>query len=307
MNFEYAKVFGEPIDPNLRVPDVISKIATVDTCEANDDYKYYSAYDSNVDDVYTADANGVLTNHKLTKAGTTTLSFAGLQSKLEYINLVDLYAGAEGNKAGIGVIGNKKRGITRAMDKEEVRRVCAACLALSGQEVTQATADDLYDLIMKMKHKIEDYADDCILLVGSTVKEAIDNFDKLNADNFYYNVKILEMLKNAGISEVIKLAGTFTNSSGAGQRLLAVDKLILVGRQSTISNGRPILFVRRKIDAAVAQKVEVDAAAQRIVVDVPMPVITDGTNNLAAVGMAGIEFVIEAIVNAYAISWATYA
>ena len=302
-----ARTIGQPIDPNLQVPVVISEIAEVEFAEAGEEVKYYASYDANVDDVYTADANGALTIHKLTANAGTTFVFQGLQSKLEHVLFNDVFAGAEGNKPDTGVLARKKAAITRAMDKEEVRRICAACLGLSGQEVAQTTGIDLYDLIVGLVHKIEDYGDNYVLLVGSSVKASIDTYDKDNADNFNYKVGLQEYLKNTGIT-VIKVAGTFTNSSGASQRMLAANKMILIARDSSIgAKGlKPILFVRRKVSPEMVKRAGAEGDMTRWVNVAHDPVITDGTNNLLAYGVFGFESVIEAITNAYAISWSTY-
>ncbi len=305
IDLEISKIIGVPIDPNLSVPVIISEVANVETAEPGEEVKYYASYDANVDDVYTADANGVITAHKLTANSATALSFQGLQSKLEYVLINDVLAGSEGNKPDTGVLGRKKAGISRGMDKEEVRRICALCLSQASQEVTQASGQDLYDLIVGLVHKIEDYGDNYVLLVGSTVKEAIDTYDKDNADNFNYRVGLQEYLTKTGI-KVIKVRGTFTNSTGTGQRMLAVDKLVLIARDSTIAAGKPFWFIRRKVNPEIAKMMNAETA-ERLISVAQAPTIIDGTNNLLGYGVFGFEAVIEAMTNKYAISWATYA
>jgi len=305
IDLEISKVIGEPIDPNLRVPQVISEIAEVSVAGPGEEVKYYASYDANVDDIYTADSGGAITIHKLSASNATALSFAGLQSKLEYVLINDVLCGAEGNKTDTGVLGRKKAAISRAMDKEEVRRMCALIVAVTGQQVVQATADDLYDLIVKMVHKLEDYGDNYVLLAGSTVKESIDTYDKENADNFNYRIGLKEYLASAGIT-VIKVPGTFTNTSGASQRLLATNKLLLVARDSTIAAGKPIIFVRRQVGAEIAKMMNAENA-ERLISVAQAPTIIDGTNNLLGYGVFGFESVIEAVVNPNAVCWATLA
>lgn len=305
IDLEIAKVIGVPIDPNLQVPVLISEIANVETALPGEEVKYFAAYDANVDDVYTADGNGVITAHKLTANAGTVLSFQGLQSKLEYVLINDVLAGSEGNKPDTGVLGRKKAAISRGMDKEEVRRLLALCLSQASQEVVQASGEDLYDLIVKLVHKIEDYGDNYVLLVGSSVKERIDTYDKENADNFNYRVGLKEYLVSAGI-KVIKVTGTFTNSSGAGQRMLATDKLILIARDSTIAAGKPFTFVRRLVNPDIAKMMNAESA-ERLISVAQAPTIIDGTNNLLGYGVFGFEAVIECMQNKYAISWAIFA
>lgn len=305
IDLEIAKVIGVPIDPNLKVPVVISEIANIETALPGEEVKYFSAYDANVDDVYTADANGVITAHKLTPNSATALTFQGLQSKLEYVLINDVMAGSNGNSPDTGVLGRKKAGISRGMDKEEVRRLMALCLSQSSQEVVQASGEDLYDLIIKMVHKIEDYGDNYVLLVGSSVKESIDTYDKENVSTFNYRLSIKDYLKDAGI-KVIKVAGTFTNSSGASQRMLATDKLVMVALDSTIASGKPFTFVRRLVNAEIAKMMNAENA-ERLISVAQAPTIIDGTNNLLGYGVFGFEAVIECMLNKYAIAWATLA
>lgn len=305
IDLEIAKQIGVPIDPNLPVPVIISEIANVETAEPGEEVKYYASYDANIDDIYTADSNGVITAHKLTANAATALSFQGLQSKLEYVLINDVLAGSEGNKPDTGVLGRKKAAIVRAMEKEEVRRLLALCLSQASQEVTQASGEDLYDLIVKLVHKIEDYGDNYVLLVGSTVKERIDTYDKENADNFNYRIGLKEYLEKTGI-KVIKVFGTYTNSTGSGQRMLDTDKLILVARDSSIAAGKPFSFVRRLVNPEIAKMMNAESA-ERLVSVAHAPTIIDGTNNLLGYGVFGFEAVIEAMLNKYAISWATFA
>lgn len=305
VDLEIAKVIGQPIDPNLKVPVVISEIANIETALPGEEVKYFSAYDANVDDVYTADANGVITIHKLTPNSATALTFQGLQSKLEYVLINDVMAGSNGNSPDTGVLGRKKAGISRGMDKEEVRRLMALCLSQASQEVAQGSGVDLYDLIVKLVHKVEDYGDNYVLLVGSTVKESIDTYDKENVDTFNYKMSIKDYLRDAGI-KVIKVAGTFTNTSGASQRMLAVDKLILVALDSTIAAGKPFTFVRRLVNADIAKMMNAENA-ERLLSVAQAPTIIDGTNNLLGYGVFGFESVIECMLNKYAIAWATLA
>ena len=123
LDLEIAKVIGQPIDPNLKVPVALAEIADVSTAEPGEEVKYYATEDGNADDIYAADANGQLIIHKLTANAATALSFVGLQSRLEYVLINDVLSGSEGNKPDTGVLGRKKASITRSMDKQEVKRI----------------------------------------------------------------------------------------------------------------------------------------------------------------------------------------
>jgi len=197
LDLEIAQVLGAPIDPNLKVPVAISEIAQIETAQPGELVRIFnnSAEDVQEDVIYSVDANGGLTINKVSPVTPATLAFVGLQSKLDYVLVDEILPAADQN-----ALARKKAGITRAMDKQEVKRICDAILGITDQEVTQASGEDLYDLIVKMVHSVEDYGDNYALLVGSSVKEAIDVYDKVNADNFHYRVGIKEYLREAGIT-----------------------------------------------------------------------------------------------------------
>lgn len=296
VDLEIARVIGEPIDSNLKVPVALAEIADVETALPGEEVKYYASEDANVDDIYTADADGKLTIHKLTANAATALTFVGLQSKLEYVLINDVLAGAEGNKPDTGVLGRKKASITRSMDKQEVKRICDAILGVASQEIVKVAAEDIYDGIKKMIHLVEDYGDNYVLLVGSTCKSVIDEYDKVNADNFHYEVGIKRMLADNGV-KLIKVIGQVN-----GGAVLAATKMILVARDSTIAQGKPVLFVRRSVSPEIAKMMGADNA-ERLISVAQAPVIIDGSNNLLGYGCFGFEAIIECIRNYRALAW----
>jgi hypothetical protein len=296
VDLEISRVIGVPIDSNLKVPVALAEIADVETAEPGEEVKYYATEDGNADDIYTADADGKLTIHKLTANAATALTFQGLQSKLEYVLINDVLAGSEGNKPDTGVLGRKKASITRSMDKLEVNRIYNAILGLASQEITKASGEDIYDGIKKMIHLVEDYGDNYVLLVGSTCKEVLDEYDKKNADNFHYRIGIYEMLERQGI-KLIKVVGKVNGAS-----VWAATKMALIARDSTIAQGKPILFVRRKVSPEIAKMMGAEDA-ERLISVAQAPTIIDGSNNLLGYGVFGFEAIIEAIVNYRAIAW----
>lgn len=298
IDVEIAQVLGAPIDPNLKVPFVLSEIAEIETAEPGELVRIFnnSAEDVNSDDIYSVDANCGLTIHKVSPVAPATLTFVGLQSKLEYVCIEEILPAPDQN-----ALARKKAGITRAMDKEEVRRICNAILGIASQEVTQDSGEDLYDLVQKMIHKVEDYGDNYVLLVGSQVKEKIDTYDKENADNFNYRVGLDAFIAKAGV-KVIKVNGLVN-----GGRLLATDKMILVARDSSLAIGRPITFVRRKMSAEIAKFMNSESVDRAIsVAQAPTIINGDGKNTLGY-GVFGYESIIETITNYRALAWATLA
>jgi hypothetical protein len=221
-----------------------------------------------------------------------TLTFSGLQSKLEYVLIDEILPAADQN-----ALARKKVAITRAMDKQELKRILDAVLLVASQEVTLDSGEDLYDGIVKMVHKVEDYADNYVLLCGSTIKEKIDVYDKVNADNFNYRVGLTEMLAKFGIT-VIKVIGSVN-----GGKVLANGKCILVGRNSSLAQGKPITFVRRLMSPEIAKLMNSESAERAIsVAQAPTVINADGKNTLGY-AVFGYESIIETITNYRALSW----
>ena len=292
---EIAKAIGSPIDPNLKVPFVLNEIADSDTAEPGESCWTF-ADDGNGDDIYTVDANGAITTHKVSPAAATDLIFVHYNTKLEYVLVKDIMDAKDQ-----GALGRKKAALARAMDKIEVKRMLDACVALVGQDVTQASGEDIFDVIIKLKQKIEDYGDNFILLVGSTVKNLIDTYDKDMAATNNYKAGLQEYLVNAGI-KVVKVTGTV--DIGAGQvALLNTAKAVMIARDSTIAEGKPIKFIRRKIspEIALSMGIEVDGAERGLIV-ANTPINLAGVNTLGY-GVYAYESVIEAITNKRAISY----
>ena len=291
-----AKTIGQPLDSALPVPFVLSEIADIETAEAGEDVYAFTAYDDNVDTVYTAGDAGELTSNKKSPLGATQLVFGGLQTDLAYVTINEVLDAKDQS-----AIARKKAAITRSMDKQEVSRIITAILALSSQEVTRATSEDLYDVVLKMVHKIEDYGDEFVLLCGATVSEKIDTFDKDNVASFNYRIGMKEALANLGIKK-IKVVGSIKLDSGASAKVLADDSAILVARNSQLKVGRPILFVRRMINPGIAAGMGVDAA-QRLISVAQAPQVINNHKNILGYGVFGYESIIEAIVNYKAIAW----
>ncbi len=322
---ELNKLIGEPINPSLPNPVEITTIADTDTAEAGEKVWRFDAYDTDADQILDVETDGRITPQARTPLSDTQLTFKGLNSQLEYV-LVDTVLGSPDTD----VLGRKKERIAASMDKLELRMILNAILdgktpgMVGGTHALEdsilsaslASGDDLYDVILKMKHKIEDYGDNFAFLVGSTIKEKIDTFDKDYVGSFQYNVTLAAKLKELGI-EVMKIFGTVKwtsyttglhNLSAGGYAddssataLLNATKCILIARNSRISQGKPIKFIRRKINAEIAKMMgaEVDKAQRALIIGAT-PVNVAGVNTLAY-SVYGYESIIWAITNPYAI------
>jgi len=302
---EIAKLIGEPISTKLPVPYELTKIADLDTAEAGDHVWRYSALDTDADVILQADTtNGAIIVKKRSPLGDTELSFTALDSKLEYVLVNDILNNPDTKK-----LARRKASITRGMDKRELKTIIDLIEADNttlkpGVDVLEddpASAEDLYDAIMSMKHTVEDYGDNFVLLVGSTVKEKIDTYDKDKAATYNYNVTLTAKLRELGI-EVIKMFGQVSTVTAETEAaIMNTNHAILIAKNSRIAEGAPIKFVRRKINAEIAQLMGADIDnAQRAIVVNPTPVNVAGVNTLAY-GVYGFESVCYFISNPKAI------
>ena len=291
-----AKTIGQPIDSSLPIPFVLSEICDIETAAPGEDVYVFSAYDDNVDTVYTATDAGEIVSAKKGCEAATKLVFAGLQSDLAYVTVNEVL-----NSKDQSAIARKKAAITRSMDKEEVVRLIALVCAAASQEVVKQVGQDIYDVLLTMVHKIEDYGDEYVLLAGATLSEKIDTYDKDNVDTFHYRIGIKETLAQLGIKK-IKVVGSVKLDGGAYAKVLADNAGVLVARNSQLKVGRPILFVRRLINPEVAAGMGVDSA-ERLIQVAQTPSLIDTGKHILGYGVFGYESVIQAVVNYKAIAW----
>jgi len=285
-HMEIAKLIGQPISTKLPVPYEIMQVADLDTAEAGDHVWRYSALDTDADVILQADTtNGAIIVKKRSPLGDTELSFTGLDSKMEYVLINDILNNPDTKK-----LARRKASITRGMDKRELKTLIDLIetdntTLKPGLDVTRddpASGEDLYDAIISMKHVVEDYGDGFVLLVGSTVKEKIDTYDKDQAATFNYNVTLTAKLRELGI-EVVKMFGQVSTVTAETEAaIMNTNHAILVAKNSRIAEGKPIKFVRRKINAEIAASMGADVDdAQRALIIGHTPVIVSGVNTYA--------------------------
>jgi hypothetical protein len=302
MRPEIAKAYeliGSPVDPNLKVPREVFDIVDFKESVAGETVEYFASDNAATDDIYAADANGTITYHKVTLGSVTALTFVGLQSKLETV-LIDEIMNSKDQTA----LAAKKDGIIRSMDKEEARRILLLVLAVASQEITPDTDNDILDVFIKMKQLVSNYADNYILLVAGNVMDAIEVYDKENADNHYYKVGIVEQLAKVGISKIVKVIGNSGYDAG-NTPVLANGRAILVGRDSSLASGRPLKFRRRQFSGEVAKLAGAEEGATRLIsmAETPQPINGDGANTLGY-AVFGYESQISVLTNYRAVSWA---
>jgi len=289
------KLINVPIDPNLKLPFELSEIADYSTAEPGEPVKWFGSRDDDTDDIYSANANGTITYHKLTNKIPVALTFQGLQSKLETI-LIDEIMNSEDSNA----LADKKDGIIRSMDKMEAYRIFNAILTIASQEVVFVSGTDLVDNITKMVQLAQKYGTDNILICGENVYKKYQTYDKDNVSTFQYNLRIKELLENLNISKVIHCVGTLNGSTP----ILADGSAILVARNSHLAKGRPISLCRRKFSEQIAQMTGVTGTPERLVEEVHNPQIINGDNgNTLGFGVLGYESLIEVVTNYRAVCW----
>jgi len=315
LHLEISKLIGEPINTKLPVPVQLQAIANIETALPGEHVYKYTSMDKDADYILNVDANGVITPVKKNPIGDTPLTFSGLNSRLEYVLVDDILSSPDTK-----VLGRKKVAISRGMDKSELKIILDAILADTNvpdnqgiQEYSPVNPgtgvtdpDDLYDVVIGMKHLAEDYGDGFVLLVASDVKEALDTYDKRHADDFNYRIGIYETLRNLGI-KTMKIFGQVDRGSGE-TALLADGQMILVATDSTIASGKPITFVRRIITPDIAKLMGADIDnTQRATITNPVPVQADpgvtgsSRSNLLAYGVYGYESIVMCIPNPLAI------
>ena len=297
-----AKVIGQPIDSSLPTPVLVSMIADVETAEPGEDVYVFTAYDDNVDVIYTAGDAGELTSLKVSPQGATLLTFVGLQTDLKYVTVNEILDSKDQS-----TLARKKSAITRTMDKEEVVRMLTAIQNVATQEVALVSGEDIYDGILKMVHKIEDFGDNYVLICGSTVSEKIDTYDKDNVSNFQYRIGLKETMTQLGITKIkVPAYAKVQLDSGAYAPVVAAHSAIMVAIDSQLKVGKPILFVRRKINPEIAAGMGINPdEAFRLISVAQTPTIINNSKNILGYGCFGYENLIEAIVNYKAMCWIT--
>ncbi len=307
-----SQLIGEPINTQLPVAIEMAEIADVFTAKPGAHVWRIQNLDETADVVLAVDSDGKITTVKRSPLADVELTFSGFNSKMDYVLVDDIL-----NSVDTDALSRRKEAISRGMDKRELKSILDAILTptnavfpaneVGGTEITVASGEDLYDVIIRAKQTLEDYGDNYVLLCGSNVKGKIDTYDKDKASTFNYNVTLNRKLEELGI-KVMKIFGqvsTVTNETQSS--LLDTSHFILIARNSRISEGKPIQFVRRRISPALAEQMgaNVDTAQRALFVgNAPVQVDFSGTtSNVLGYSIYGYESVVLAIKLPQAIAW----
>ena len=289
---EIAKLIGDPVNPSLPVPVALEKICNIDTAEPGEKVYVWDNEDIIPEEMYQINANGTLTLVEADLLGDTELQFKTFTTPMRYIRVDKLLQSPDQSK-----LASLKRSLTTSADKQEVYMVLKA-IRTGGvvDTVTPDAGDDLYDLIVKTIEQVEDYGDGYVLLAGTKLYSKIKKYDKDQAGTFNYKVGLLDYLKEEGV-ELVKVFGKITNDDGNDVDLLPPSAGILVAVRSDIAAGKPIVFVRRKFNAEIANNMnaEVDAQQRAIVLD-KAPIQVSGQATVAY-GIFAMESFVSAILN----------
>jgi hypothetical protein len=289
VDLEIARYIGAPINPNLPSPVALTEACNLETAAPGEEIKAFTGDTTDVDDIYTADADGKLTLHKCTPVTPVSVTWVGLQSKLEYVLIDDVLPVPDQ-----GALARKKAGITRGMDKHEVKLVCDAAIGVASQVVTAAAGKDVLHRIIQLKKKIGVYGDNFVLLAGTDVCDAIDTYDIDYVQDNLYRIGIKEVLANLGIT-VVKIVGEVNSAA-----ILGAKRGILIARNSMLAAGKPIYFLRREISPEIAAQMGVESGV-RLVSVAQVPQIINTTNTLGY-GCFGYESFMLVITNYRAIA-----
>lgn len=293
---EIAKILGEPKDPRKPYTNLVELICETDTANP-EDYVYVFDVLQDTDKVYVITSTGEVTQENVSPDTPATLSFADIASPEYYIKITDLA------KAKEKTLARKVETINRALNAYENYKVISLIDASiqSDKSFSLASGEDHfnYEHLVNMISAIEDYADDYVLVCGSTIRKDIRLWDW--KDNKY--TSLAEALKELNV-EIKKINQTVTIDD-ASTSVLAATKAYLVGRNSEV--GRPVLFVRKKLDtiSMLGGVISEDGdAPERLIFASPNPVTVVGSSKrYLAVGVTGYEEIAGAVVNPYALSY----
>jgi len=254
-----SKIVGEPIaTKNLAVKRILDAIANIDSAPAGDLVYEVQGIDPDVDTVLDTDSEGNVTLVKKTQVGTAVVTFKELESPLYYRKLGDLL-----NNFDTKAIARANDSIARGLDKREVKIVLKAITDSAKTSPTQdathkeikkvvaASSDDLYDVLDEALRTVEDYGDAFAWLCGTEAYKAIGRYGKAKASNFNYKIDLIGDMQKLGALDPIKVSGQVKlTTTGSPQKLLDPNYVIFV---ATAGGDKPIDFIRRKIDPAIAK------------------------------------------------------
>ena len=302
---EMARTFGQPIDPEANIPEVVSLVAEVDYAEPNE-HDYYFDVLAETKEVVTMDSTGQIVMQAVTPDTESALAFSDLATKEYYVKLAKLAANPE------AVIARKRKTIARALNREEAYRVVSVidtAATNAGNTVTLASGTTKFTFgnVLEMVAQVKDYGKKLVLIAGTTVDNDIDGMEY--SENKYHSIR--EQLTALGIEikrvpfSVSRAAQSGATSTFISTEVVTKTKAYLVATDSEI--GKPVLFVRRRLNAInlLGGLITVDGeeAPERLVIVNASPRTVPGDAAYLGVGVIGYEQIAVVCRNQYACSY----
>lgn len=305
---EVARIIGQPLDPRKPYPQIVEECCETDTAEP-EDYIYYFDVLVETEKVYVITGTGAVTQEYVTLDTPVQLQFVDVASPEYYIKLTDFASRKE------DVIARKKRTINWALNSYESWRIIQlldAAATTSGHTNTLESGFTRFNYpeLISMLEDVQDYGDDYLLLVGARIDKDMLLWN-WNDDK---NQSVIEAWKELGIKKIkMSLAGsaqTFAYHTGVSgdvletTNILATNTAYLLARDNAGGLGKPLLFVRKKLDSVktLGGVISEDGVApERLVFVSPNPITVTSTARYLAVGLTGYEQIASAVVNPYAV------
>jgi len=305
---EVARIIGQPLDPRKPYPQIIEEVCEVDTAEP-EDYLYYFDVLVETERVYVITATGAVTQEYVTLDTPAQLQFVDLASPEYYIKLTDYASRKE------DAIARKKRTINWALNSYESWRIIQLLDAASTTSGHLNTIESGYTRfnfaeLISMIEDVQDYGDNYVLIAGAKIDKDILLWDW--NDNKYQSM--LAAWDRLNIKKIrMSLAGsaqTFQYHTGTSGDVLETTSILgtkvayLVARDNAGGLGKPLLFVRKKLDSVKnlgGVMSEDGTQPERLVFVSPNPITVTGTARYLAIGLTGYEQIASAVTNPYAV------
>ena len=302
---EVARIIGEPKDPRKPYPQLVEALCETDTAEP-EEYVYYFDVLTETEKIYVITSDGAVTQENVTPDTPAQLTFVDLATPEYYIKITD-YASRKEN-----VLARKNMTINRALNSYEtynVVQLMSTAASSSSQEVTLGSGYTRfsYPHVIDMLEYVQDYGDNYTLVVGAQPWKDIKLWDW--NDNKYHSLKEawadlnIEMIRLSLAGSAAQVSVDDDNSGGVvATDILAANAAYLVAKDTEI--GKPLLFVRKKMDSVAALGGVVSSDGdnpERLVMVSPNPITVTGTARYLAVGVIGYEQVASAVTNPYGV------
>lgn len=292
---EIARILGEPRDPKKSYPELVNLICETDTADL-DEYTYYFDVLAETDKVYVITSSGEVTQENVTPDTPAAMTFIDVASPEYYVKITDLASAKE------RVLARKIDTLNRALNAWESKKVIDLIDAAvpSGNKFTlgSGVTHFNYEHLVDMIDSIIDYADNYVLIAGTTIDKDIKLWDW--EDNKY--TSLATALKELNV-QIVRVFGSVTIDDSAAS-ILASDRAYLIGLTGV--SGRPVLFVRKKLndlDLLGGALYENGEKPERLVFVSPNPVnANSGANRYLAVAVTGYEQIAAAVTNPYALA-----